>query len=207
MTPIVLSFYTIGTPYEQEVVNLITSCKKLGIETDIVGISSKGSWEKNCAVKPFFILQKLQAWNRPVLWVDADAVFKQFPNFSIFEGIDFSVRVNEFLPKTHESRVVSNTIFIQNNTKGKSILEEWCQNTEKALHDQERVLEFWDQTALRDAIYAQEDIRFLPMPLAYAKIFDFDALFISEAEVIIEHYQASRRFKSSVHVSKDHCCH
>jgi hypothetical protein len=36
------------------------------------------------------------------------------------------------------------------------------------------------------------------MPLKYAKIFDFDDLFISEQEVVIEHFQASRRFKNKV---------
>jgi hypothetical protein len=195
MKPIVISFYTLGTPYEQEVKKLIHSCSEQEIEADIVGIDSKGSWEKNCAQKPFFILEKVNQWNRPVLWVDADAVFKQQTDFSEMSTCDVSVRMNEFLPKMHESRIVSNTLFIKNNSSGLELLEEWCLEVNKALNDKNRTMEFWDQVALRDVLHRNTDVHFLPMPLKYAKIFDFDDLFISDKEVVIEHYQASRRYK------------
>ena len=198
MKPIVVSFYTLETPYEEEVKKLIHSCVELNIESDIVGVRSKGSWEKNCGLKPFFILEKLKQWDRPILWVDADAVFKQRPDFDEFDACDIAVRMNEFLPKTHESRIVSNTIYIRNNSAGIALLEEWCRETDCKLNHKERTMEFWDQVALRDALYARSEIQFLPMPLKYAKIFDFDDLFISEQEVVIEHHQASRRFKNRV---------
>ncbi len=194
----IISFYTLGTPYEKEVKKLIDSCAQLEIEADIEGIDSKGSWEKNCAMKPFFILRKLKQWDRPVLWVDADAVFRQRPDFNEFDGCDVAVRMNEFLPKTHESQIISSTVFVRNNPAGMTLLEEWCREVDKELSDKGRVFEFWDQTALRDALHRNPDLRFLPMPLKYAKIFDFDDLFISEQEVVIEHFQASRRFKNKV---------
>jgi hypothetical protein len=203
--PIVISFYTLGTPYEEEVKKLIHSCLQFDIESDIVGVGSKGSWEKNCAIKSFFILEKLKEWDRPVLWVDADAVFLQPPDFSQFESCDFAVRVNEFLPRTNASRIVSNTIFVRNNAAAEAVLEKWCAKTQEALNDQQRVLEFWDQAALRDALEECPDLKFLPMPLKFAKIFDFDDLFISEQEIVIEHYQASRRHKHAF--SQHHCCH
>lgn len=205
MKPIVISFYTLGTPYEEEAKKLIDSCLEFDIECDIAGITSQGSWEKNCAIKPFFIQQKLKDWNRPVLWVDADGVFKQRPDFNLFEGYDFAVRVNEFLPKTHESRIVSNTIFVRYNAPASSVIEKWCETTETQLNDKNRVLEFWDQTTLRDALDRTSSIRFLPMPLKFSKIFDFDDLFISEREVVLEHHQASRRHKHAI--ATDHCCH
>ncbi|MES2122462.1 MAG: hypothetical protein V4492_06765, partial [Chlamydiota bacterium] len=60
-----------------------------------------------------------------------------------------------------------------------------------------RTMEFWDQAALRDVLFGPPaEIPFLPMPLKYSKIFDLDDLFINEAEVVIEHYQASRRIKN-----------
>lgn len=214
MKPIVISFYTLQTPYEEEVKKLINSCLKFEVDSDIEGIPSQGSWEKNCAIKPFFILQKLRQWDRPVIWVDADAVFLQSPDWSEFNACDFSVRVNEFLPKTHESRIVSNTIFAKNTTAAATLIEKWSDETKKALNDKQRVMEFWDQVALRDALDQTPEIHFLPMPLKFSKIFDFDDLFISEQEVVIEHYQASRRYKKlnpltvSKHAySQNHCCH
>ena len=208
MEPLVISFYTVGTPYEEEVKRLIDSCIEFGIEADIVGVNPQGSWEKNCALKPFFILQKLKEWDRPVLWVDADAAFKQRPNFQDFKECDFAVRLNEFLPKNHESRIISNTIFARNNEAGTAVLEEWCKLTEKELSKEGRIMEFWDQATLRDALSLFSNLHFLPMPLKYSKIFDFDDLFIADSEVVIEHYQASRRHKRKVHAAaQNHCCH
>lgn len=198
MKPIVISFYTRNTPYEEEVKKLQLSCIEHGIEADIVGIETLGSWEKNCAHKPHFILNKLKEHNRPVLWVDADGVFRQKPDFSEFGGCDISVRLNEFLPQDHASRVVSNAVFVDKT--GIHVLEEWCRLTEEGMNQPGRILEFWDQMALRDALH-QSCVRFFPMPLKYSKIFDYDDLFIAENEVVIEHFQASRRFKHA------DCCH
>jgi len=206
--PVVISFYTLSTPYEEEVKKLIHSCEELKIEADIVGINSKDSWEKNCAQKPSFILQKLKQWNRPVLWVDADAVFKQRSDFNEFNGCDLAVRMNEFLPKNHESRIVSNTVFVRNNRVGAKLLEQWCEEADRGLNDKKRKVEFWDQIALRDTLHRNTEVCFLPMPLKYAKIFDFDDLFISADEVVIEHYQASRRYKKKINAhSQNHCCY
>lgn len=193
MNPIIISFYILDTPYEKEVKKLIDSCNEFGIEADIVGIDSKGSWEKNCAQKPVFIIEKLKQWKRPVLWVDADAIFKQPSDFNEFHACDVAVRMNEFLPKTHESRIVSNTIFVRNNPAGLKLLDAWNEEVHKGLSNKNRTMEFWDQVALRDALPCHEELHFLPMPLKYAKMFDFDDLFISEKEVVIEHHRVSRR--------------
>ena len=207
MEPLIISFYTVGTPYENEVQRLIASCTEWGLETEIEGVPSQGSWEKNCALKPAFILKKIQQHGRPVLWVDADAVFKQRPDFSDFAACDLAVRLNEFLPKTHASRIVSNTVYVRNTQEGIAVVGEWARRSEEGVAAPGRALEFWDQTALRDALDAAP-VRFLPMPLKYAKIFDFDDLFISEKEVVIEHYQASRRHKEKVNKpASNHCCH
>ncbi len=207
MDPIIISFYTLKTPYEDEVKNLIRSCKMWNLQIDIEGIASEGSWEKNCALKPQFILRKIQEHKRPVLWVDADAVFKRCPDFKDFENCDFAVRVNEFLPELHESRIISNTIFVRNAQSSFEILEKWKALAEMQVRDEKRIMEFWDQRALADVLQSQNAFCFEDLPLKYCKIFDSDDLFISDDEVIIEHYQASRRLKHKVHpVCKDHCC-
>ncbi|MBS0604707.1 MAG: hypothetical protein JSS60_06695 [Verrucomicrobia bacterium] len=208
MDPLVISFYTLGTPYEEEVKNLIRSCEEWKVDAAIEGIPSAGSWEKNCALKPSFILKKLKEHKRSVLWVDADAVFRKRPDFTDFAACDFAVRVNEFLPKGHESRVVSNTVFVSDIAAGIEVVEKWKESAEKEILNRQRAHEFWDQTALRDVLQDSGSLRFLPMPLKYSKIFDFDDLFISEEEVVIEHYQASRRYKDKVHGScQNNCCH
>ncbi len=193
--PVIISFYTKGTPYEQEVKKLIASCKKFGLETAIEGVESFGNWEINCAYKPFFILKKLEELQKPVLWVDADAVFIQKPTWQEAFAADFSVHLEPELPRDHPSKVRSGTIFVREG--GKLLLKQWIQHCHSQLSDPKREGEFWDQTALRDAI-ASTVVQVAPLPLSYVKIFDHPIDLITVAEPVIEHYQASRRFKESV---------
>ncbi|HEY2810207.1 MAG TPA: putative nucleotide-diphospho-sugar transferase [Rhabdochlamydiaceae bacterium] len=200
---LVISYYTQNTPYESEAERLRASCAKFAIEARIEPLSSLGSWEKNCAQKASFIATKLKDLNRPLLWVDADAAFLQPPNFSLFSHCDFSARINEFLPKTHESRVCSGTLFVRPCERGIALVKDWVEECQRALNEAGRCMEVWDQIALRKALDRHPDLSFMPMPLEYVKIFDSDDLFVREEEVVIEHYQASRRLKSRIH---DNCC-
>ncbi len=196
--PLIVSFYTIDTPYEEEVERLKHSCKKWNLEACIEGVKSQGSWERNCAIKPKFILDKLKKFKRPIFWVDADSVFLKPPKFAQFMEYDFSVRFYEGLPEDHTSRVASGTVFVNCTEKGQKLIESWHEESTRQLNDPKRQEEFWDQVALRDALKKQKDLKVLPMAKGYSKIFDIDQFFIGSEEVIIEHYQASRRFKNLV---------
>lgn len=44
----------------------------------------------------------------------------------------------------------------------------------------------------------QKKANIFPLPVSYCKIYDLDILFVDQADVVIEHYQASRRFKDVV---------
>lgn len=195
---VVISFYTLNTPYEQEVLNLIESCENHGIKTCIEGRVSQSSWERNCAMKPFYILEKLEELKRPVFWVDADAVFLKEPVFAPFLDYDISVRINDFLTDDHSSKVISNSIFVNYTLEGLNMIRAWCEECRSQLSKKDRVFEFWDQVALRDVVLAAKNAKIRPMPLGYAKIFDIDLFLIENQEVFIEHYQASRRFKRSI---------
>lgn len=196
--PLVISFYTAGTPYEEEAKALMLSCKRWKLEHLVEARPSLGSWEKNCAQKPLFILEKLNEHKRPVLWTDADSIFLNAPNFSAFHGCDFSVRLHPSLADDHPSKVVSNTIYVNYTKEAISLVEKWMQNCLHELQDKGRKEEFWDQTALRDAILSGTKAKVVEMPLAYCKIFDSDFFNIAPRDVILEHYQASRRFKKLI---------
>ena len=193
--PVILSFYTVGTPYQLEVQNLIASCEKFGLETEIVGVESFGSWELNCAYKPFFILQKLNELERPVLWVDADGVFVREPTWQKAFEADLAVRM-EPVADDHPSRVISSTVFVRES--GRGLMRLWCQECQRMLLDPNRREEFWDQIALREAIKKSE-AKVSEIPLEYAKIFDHAGDLEKKIAPVIEHYQASRRFKGLVY--------
>src|SRR5476651_1555473 len=118
MFPLVISFYTKNTPYQLDAHHLIASCEKFGVEHAVEGIDSLGSWELNCAYKPFFIAEKLRQFQRPVLWVDVDAVFVRKPKpLKLFKA-DFSAYYDEGLENDHSSKVRSCVIYVNNTEKG-----------------------------------------------------------------------------------------
>lgn len=195
-TPLVVSFYTLHTPYQVEVRNLIASCEKWGIEHRVEGVKSMGSWELNCAYKAFFLREMLAALQRPLLWVDADAVFLRpiapLPQFAA----DLATRIEDALPLDHPSKVISGTLFVNATAAAMELLSLWTHECARALLDAKRELEFWDQVALRDAIFHRSHrARVESLPLEYTKIFGHinDLRYVSEP--VIEHFQASRRYK------------
>ncbi len=192
--PVVISYYTVNTPYEEEVKHLIASCKKFGLDTCIEGIPSQGSWEKNCAIKPFFIKEKLHALQRPVFWVDADAVFLKEPSFSLFLPYDFSVTQ----AKVEDVRFQYNaaSIFVNSTSGGFEAVDRWCKATAYALKEFTKIPPFLDQVTLLYSFQKVPNILFLSMPKSYCKIFDLDKAFVPQEEVVIEQNQASRRLKS-----------
>ena len=110
--PLIVSYYTKDTLYQLEVQNLIASCEKWQLDHHVEPIPSFGSWERNCAYKPFFLMEKLQQFSRPIFWVDADAVFVQEPKALEIFDLDFVARINSDLADTHPSKVMSGSLYI-----------------------------------------------------------------------------------------------
>jgi hypothetical protein len=197
---IIVSAYTTGTLYENEVKNLEKDCKKLSIPFYAHAYESTGSWVENTMKKPSILLEcmdKLQDKYPTMVWVDADARINEYP--SLFEefditGVDFSV-----LQIGGISRVLSGTVFMRLNQKIKILLYEW---EKQCLTSSERL---GDQKALRDIItnqfYSFLGIFFKSLPYSYCYIFDDTVRKISSSvpplsgEPIIVHTQASRRAK------------
>lgn len=197
--PTIVSYYTEKTPYEEEVQNLIASCAHYGLETAIEGVPSFGTWELNCAYKPFFLLKKINELKKPILWVDADGVFLYPPRLIPSFESDLAVRMDSELPDDHQSKVISSTIFINYTPAAIKLLKLWGIECQKEILNPKRTLEFWDQIALRDAILkAPQGIRITTLPLSYSKIYDHPDDCAKVANPIIEHFQASRRFKNLI---------
>ena len=196
--PVIISFYTQNTPYQIEAHNLAASCQKWNLRHYIKGIPSFGSWELNCAFKPFFILGELLEKREPMLWVDCDGVFERAPEWiNAFES-DLSARRDPALSEDHPSKVISSTVYVNNTPGAEQLLRSWAVHAKQMLMDDEREVEFWDQMALARAIYNHTDVSVRDLPLAYAKIFDHPEDLKAVPDPVIVHYQASRRYKHQV---------
>lgn len=194
--PLIISFYTKGTPYEDYAASLKSSCDRFKLETDIEGVDSKGSWELNCAFKPFFILNKIEQHKRGVIWVDADALFMRKPAFIPHFRADLAVRVNAECPCDHDSKINSGTIYANFTPQSLYLLGIWAQITLNELTTSPRKREFWDQISLREAIYSPAHAANIAiLPISYLKIYDHpgDAKACKKATIV--HYQASRLCK------------
>lgn len=198
--PTIVSFYTSDTLYQLEVQNLIASCSRFDLEMVIEGVPSFGSWELNCAYKPFFILKKLKELKTPLLWVDADAVFTQKPQILDQFDADISVRINTDLPQIHPSRIASGTVYVNHTQEGMKLVFEWAKECRRLLVDPSRNDEFWDQIALRNVLEKSTAL-IKSLPLAYVKIFDHPEDNIKVLDPVITHYQASRRLKNLVNLA------
>lgn len=87
MTPFIISFFTNDWEYPDHAVRLRRECQDLGIESHIVEIESTGSYRGNCSKKPQFILDSLQRFQRPLLWLDVDASILKYPRELISDEI------------------------------------------------------------------------------------------------------------------------
>lgn len=187
--PLVISYYTEGTPYEQEVAGLRRSCEDLGLEHVIKGMPPRGSWEANCAYKARFILDTYLWCDRPVLWVDADAAIRKPPMLVAGAEPDFAVQ------KAGGWQFNSATVYLNRTMLAQRLLEQWTALCEARPH-------IWDQIHLDTAwevITARLPLRTQWLPQTYAKIFDMDRdARLGSAQPVIEQFQASRRLKQSV---------
>ena len=194
MYPTVVSFYTRNSPYQLQAHHLVASCEKFGIPHCIEGVNSWGSWELNCAFKPFFIIEKMKQLRKPLLWVDVDAIFLRRPRLLKVFSHDFAAYTDPELPSDHPSKVRAGTLYINHTQGGRDFLMQWAIECQRQLADSARQEEFWDQMALRDTLLGSS-CKVGTLPVSYIHILGHPGDEAKDAKPVIVHLQASRREK------------
>lgn len=192
MLPTVISYYTQDTPYEEEAKHLIASCEKFHLDYEIDGVPNLGSWGKNCCYKPQFILQKIEKLQKPVVWVDADAVFVQKPEALRNLSADFGLCIIEEIPDEHPCKMISGALYTNYTEKVKQLLKEWDKECKKYLDD-----DFCDQIALRN-ILLKSDADITNLSLPYFTVIDMVEDDSSIGDTVLIHFQASRTLKQII---------
>ncbi len=177
---ILVSFYTKQTIYEKEVEDLAASCQALQIEHYIEAREDLGCWEKNCNQKPQFILECLERFNRPLLWVDADGIVLQKPCLNL-EEYDLGLYFNNIATKHARNA----TIYISPTPAATAFLKLWSDTLQK----QKKLLP--DQPVMISLIRKKLiPLKIGHLPLEYMQIFDRDPIPLEKT--VILHFQASR---------------
>jgi len=157
------------------------SCLANGVlHPHIEGLPDKNSWRNNTGMKPSFILNcmdRFHKWN--IIYVDIDAKIRAYP-------VWFDTVVEDFAANTQARKeLLSGTLYFANNPRVRAIVVKWVEK-------QERLMHVFDQKNLENVIKDDETITVAELPPAYVQIFD---LMAHHGEPVIEHFQASRRFR------------
>lgn len=172
----VVAYYTRGTPYEKESKTLIASLEYFSIPYTLYSVASQGSWELNCGLKPKVLRQAFL--RHDILYLDVDAVVKREIIFPEIQDIG----VHFFKGK----ELLSGTIYLKNNQNVRNLVQEWCD-------EQDRNPREWDQRNLQNVL-KRSKVKVTDVGPEHVKIFDK----MPGVDPIIQHNQASRRFKRKV---------
>ena len=187
----IVSYYTRGTPYEQEAASLREACLRVGADYNIEPLDSLGRWDRNCCLKPLFLLEQLRRWKQPILWVDSDAMILQKPQLAL--QCDLAVHIDPDLPWGHLAKVNTGTIYIAPTKNAEALIEEWHACCERCLNDPD-FPEVWDQMCLQ-LLLPRKGVE--PLPMGYCGVFDCERD-LALPEIFILQTQASRAYKKII---------
>jgi hypothetical protein len=177
--PLVVAHYT--QEYAGEVEKLRASCERFGLEYEFTPIESLGSWRANSNYCCRHIQAMLDKHQRPVLRVDADAIFRKYP--LLFNTLDTDVAAHI----RAGTELLGGTLYFNNTPKARTVLEKWITLCDSHPRTSNQVL-------LHKVVKNYMDgARFTDLPKEYTKIFDS-----MKGDPVIEHMQASRRLKGKV---------
>lgn len=181
--PLAISFATRG-PYEAELSSLKATCAEHGVSLYSEIIEPRGSWVRNCAMKPRFILRMMDKFSdQTLLWIDADARIMGPIDEALLGGLgDISCRVK--VHPSNRTELLTGTILVAPSAR--DIIERW----EIAQHDENSNI--WDQKVLQDIMAKQPQPRMHYLDARLCAIFDERPPI---AGALIVHTQASRRLK------------
>ena len=190
MNFIVIGYYTKGSKYKDEAEGLIKSCANFNIPCVVRGYNPRANWHENTSMKPEVILDMMYEFpDKDIVYIDADGVVQQYPE--LFETITEDLAVHYLKDK----ELLSGTIFIRNNPKMQLFIKCWInvQGNNPTLTDQQSL----DLTIRK---YARgQKVSLYRLPPTYTQIYD---TMRDAGKPVIEHFQASRRFKQSVSCNK-----
>ena len=192
--PMVVSFYTRGTGYEKEAERLVKELHLFGLEHDIQGISSFGSWQLNTQYKAEFIATMMKKYpDRNILWLDVDSSIHQYPE--VFDNAEFDLGVHriDWAKYTHGRRkdhqLANAVIYLKNVEVVREFVRAWV-NRNKELPD--RI----EMQTMADVLAKWEGkLNYHNIPASYCQIYD---LMATEGYPVIEQRQASRQFRNKV---------
>jgi hypothetical protein len=185
---LVVSFFTEANGYKPDAVKMMASCERFGLDYYVLNIKGEGSWLANVRYKPAFMQQMLaQHQGKNLVWIDVDGVVQQYPQ--LLDDLAGAMEYKDFIIGVHYFRkreLLTNTVFLRNCDQTMQLMAAWI-NLVKAMPG------VWEQKILQLLLSQHPEWKVFLLPAGYSQIFD---LMRYEGKPVIEHFQASRRFRT-----------
>ena len=136
MKTLLISFYSDieeKTYYSDNATRLREECKTLDIQCSIQHKESMGSYQLNCLSKPQFILDMLDEFKQPLLWMDVDSRLHKTPD--IFDQFDESVDMVLATANGMLSGMKASPLYFNNTDKAKEFINAWIASTKDILEN------------------------------------------------------------------------
>jgi hypothetical protein len=193
---VIISFYTINTPYENEAKKLVESLHKLNVSYDVVGVPNLGSWQANTRYKAKFVEDMLEKHiGKSLVYVDSDAIVHSNPILFETLNCDVAVRWQDF--RWIKNECLSGTIYLANNEKTRELCKRW-QITNHREGPHAKTFEQWNLGKVIEAMRNEGKIKDVNLPPEYTMIFDSMRSMYPNIKPVIEHFQASRKLRNKV---------
>jgi hypothetical protein len=187
---LVIAYYTLGNHYESLSENLRKSCETFNIPHFLKAIPNLGSWEKNTHYKANFIKECLEKFEKNLLYIDVDAVFRSYPDLAETLDCDLGYRTENFKWRSNEA--LSGTIFLKNNPTTKAFVNQWIKLNDQTPAQRYKP-ETWEQANMQKAVSLVPGLKYQNLPPEYTFVFDHTKNLYPELIPVIEHFQASRK--------------
>ena len=192
--PLVIAYYTIGTPYEDEAEVLKLSLESMNYNYIVCGVSNLGTWQKNTQYKAHFIKYMLKINNgSPLLYLDVDAVMIQEP--ILLDDINADVAAVHF---AKQKELLSGTLYLGNTSKCNQIINRWISFNEQYPETLPNGKQAWDQRTLEMAIKKIKGVKFVELPQNYTYIVEFTQRHCPGLSPVIMHTRGAKRFKNKI---------
>ena len=169
---------------------------------------SRGSWVKNCLLKPEALLAARRLTDRPLLWVDADAEIRDldlgFPLLRNYRAAKPDLDFAAYMPALaksddHDPRVnsslMSGTLLFENTERSRRLLQDWLAAADAVRVRGSSGLDAYDQEVLWGVVkdhLANRGLVVQNWHPSWVKVHDF---FPAISRPIVDHFQASREMK------------
>ena len=185
-----IAYHTENEPYKTMAKTFQNSLQSFNLPFYIESIRDQGSWEKNTHYKAYFIKKCLQENSQNLLYVDIDAIFKEYPDLINNLDCDIAYRTENFRWRNDEALL--GTLFLKNNDKVKLFVDRWIQ-LNNAIPAERMKPETWEQKNMQVAQREFNELLYQNLPPEYTFIFDTHRRMYPGLNPIIEHHQASRQ--------------